>query len=74
VKEATSTFRVQRRGKSIYAYEIGKNEGINNEEEDAGNRKLINTLFAEGGWAGVQKLQWKKLTDYLVHKIEIESK
>lgn len=74
IDEATSTFRVELLGKSIYAYEIGKNEGINNEEEDAGKRKLINTLIAEGGWAGVQKFQWEKLTDYLVHKIEIESK
>lgn len=72
IDEATSTFKVELLGKTIYAYEIGKNEGINNEEEDAGKRKFINTLIAEGGWAGVQKFQWEKLTGYLVHKIEIE--
>lgn len=71
IPEATSTFRVQLDGNKISAYEIGKNEGINN-AEDAGNRKLINTLIAEGGWAGVQEFQWNKLTDYLVHKMEIE--
>jgi hypothetical protein len=57
--------------KTLFAFEIGKNEGINNQGEDAGDRKLINTLIAEGGWAGFQELQWKKLTDYLVHRIEI---
>lgn len=71
IPEATSTFRIQRDGSQISAYEIGKNEGINN-SEDAGNRKLINTLIAEGGWAGIQEFQWNKLTDYLVHKIEID--
>lgn len=72
IDEATSTFRVELRSNSIYAYEIGKNEGINNQKEkEAGKRKFINTIIAEGGWAGFQKIQWKKLTDYLVHKIEI---
>ncbi len=70
IPEASSTFRVQIDGNKLSAYEIGKNEGINN-DEDAGNRKLINTLIAEGGWAGVQDFQWNKLTDFLVHKIEI---
>ena len=69
---ATSTFRVEMKGNEIKACELGRNEGINN-EKNAGNRKLINTILAEGGWATFQKTQWKKLTDYLVHKIEIES-
>jgi hypothetical protein len=72
IKEATSTFKVELRGMTIYAYEIGMNEGINNKGEEAGKREIINTLIAEGGWAGFQKYQWKKLTDYLVHKEEIE--
>ena len=63
---ATSTFKVERKEKTIYAYEIGKNEVINNNEE-SGDRGFINTLIAEGGWAGFQEYQWKKLTDYLVH-------
>lgn len=67
IKEASSTFRVTREGNTIYGYEIGKNEGINNQGEEAGERALINTLIAEGGWAGVQELQWDKLTKYLVH-------
>ena len=71
IAEATSTFKVQLDGNKISAFEIGKNEGINN-DEDAGNRKLINTLLAQGGWAGVQKFQWNKLTDYLVHNTEID--
>lgn len=71
IAEATSTFKVQLDGKEVSAYEIGRNEGINN-EEDAGNRKLINTLIAEGGWAGIQDFQWNKLTDYLVHETEVD--
>lgn len=67
---ATSTFRVALRDKTLYAYEIGKREGINN-QEGAGGREMINTLTAEAGWAGIQHYQWNKLTDYLVHKIEI---
>ena len=69
---ATSTFRVEMRGNELKACELGRNEGINN-EKNAGNRKLINTILAEGGWATFQKTQWKKLTDYFVHKIEIKS-
>jgi len=67
IKEASSTFRVVREGNSLHAYEIGKNEGINNKGEEAGNRALLNTMVAEGGWAGVQALQWDNLTRYLVH-------
>ncbi|MDT0642519.1 hypothetical protein RM553_06700 [Zunongwangia sp. F363] len=72
IDEATSTFRVSIKGLTIKGYEIGKNEGINNEGVSAGKRKLINTLLANGAWAGFQKLQWQKLTKYLVHKIEIK--
>jgi hypothetical protein len=72
IDEATSTFRVEILDKTIYAFEIGRNEGVNNEGEEAGKRKLINTLVAEGGWAGFQKFQWEKLTGFLVHKIEID--
>ena len=67
VKEASSTFRVVREGNTLHAYEIGRNEGINNEGQEAGDRALLNTLVAEGGWAGIQGLQWDKLTKYLVH-------
>lgn len=67
VKEASSTFRVTKEGTKLAAFEIGKNEAINNTGEEAGNRALLNTLVAEGGWAGVQALQWDKLTRYLVH-------
>jgi len=73
IDEATSTFRVTREGDTIFGFEIGKDEGINNEGKEAANREWINTLIAQGGWAGFQKLQWEKLTDYLVHKIEINS-
>ncbi len=67
VKEASSTFRVERKGTKLIASEIGKNESINNQGTEAGNRALLNTLIAEGGWAGIQALQWNKLTAYLVH-------
>lgn len=73
IKEASSTFRVERQGTTLIGYEIGRNEGINNQGEEAGNRALLNTLVAEGGWAGVQALQWDKLTSYLVHLEEAES-
>lgn len=65
--EASSTFRVERQGNRIIASEIGRNERINNEGSEAGDRPVINTLIAEGGWAYFQRVQWKKLTDYLVH-------
>ena len=67
VDEASSTFRVERRGAVIRACEIGKNEGINNQGEEAGARSLLNTVIAEGGWMIFQEMQWKKLTRYLVH-------
>lgn len=66
-EEARSTFRVERKGNLIRAFEIGTNERINNQGEEAGDRSVVNTLVAEGGWAFFQKMQWKKLTDYLVH-------
>lgn len=73
-KEASSTFRVERNGNTLVGYEIGRNEAINNQGEEAGDRALANTLIAEGGWAGIQKLQWDKLTAYLVHLEEAEPK
>ena len=72
-KEASSTFRVELNETTLTGYEIGKNEAINNQGEEAGDRAVANTLIAEGGWAGIQALQWNKLTAYLVHKEEAES-
>ena len=69
-KEASSTFRVLRNGHVIQAFEIGRNEYINNQGEESGNRQVLNTLIAEGGWAGFQKIQWDKLTKYLVNDEE----
>lgn len=65
--EASSTFRVERRGNRLMACEIGRNERVNNQEDTAGNRGTLNTLIAAGGWAFFQEVQWKKLTDYLTH-------
>ena len=65
-EQARSIFRVERNGKEITAMEIGINEAINNQKLEAGDKALINTLVSEGGWAGIQKYQWKNLTDYLV--------
>jgi hypothetical protein len=64
--QARSIFRVERNGREIAAMEIGLNEAINNQEVEAGNKGLVNTLVSEGGWAVFQKHQWKNLTDYLV--------
>lgn len=64
--QARSIFRIERTGSEISAMEIGVNESINNQEVEAGNKGLINTLVSEGGWAGFQRYQWKNLTDYLV--------
>lgn len=72
IKEASSTFRVERKGSTLIGSEIGKNEGINNKGEEAGDRALLNTLTAEGGWAGVQELQWDKLVSYFVHPDETQ--
>jgi hypothetical protein len=71
--EATSTFRVERQGTTLRASEIGKNEKPNNQEEASAARTVVNTLVAEGGWAGFQALQWGKLTAYLVHLEEAEA-
>lgn len=70
---ATSTFRVKREADSLFAYEIGKDETINNTGTQAANRKWINTLMAEGGWLGFQRIQWKNLTEYMVHHSEMEN-
>lgn len=64
--KARSIFRVERKGTEITAMEIGLNEAINNQKEEAGGKAAINTLVAEGGWAVFQKYQWKNLTDYIV--------
>lgn len=71
VKEASSTFRVERQGNTLFGYQIGKNEKINNHNYQAGVRAFLNTLIAEGGWAGFQDIQWGKLTDYLAGKVEV---
>lgn len=72
-KDASSTFRVELQGTKLIASEIGKNESINNQGEESGNRAILNTLVAEGGWAGFQALQWDKLTSYLVHQQEAKA-
>lgn len=64
--KARSTFTVERKGKEITALEIGVDEAINNKEEEAGGKGLINTVVSEGGWAAFQKYQWKNLTDYVI--------
>src|SRR5688572_16976863 len=72
VKEASSTFQVELIGNKIIGCEIGKDETINNQEE-AGNRSAINTLIAEGGWAGIQKIQWGNLAEYWCGKKDPEN-
>jgi hypothetical protein len=71
-KEASSTFRVERKANVIWAWEIGRNEVINNQESES-ERPILNTLIAEGGWAGFQKIQWDKLTRYLVHSEDVKT-
>ena len=65
-QQARSTFQVELRGNTIIASEMGRQEGINNQSPEAGNRAVINTAIAEVGWWFYQKFQWKQLTDYLV--------
>lgn len=67
---ARSIFKVKKEGLTIIASEEGKNEAINNEGQEAGTRKVLNTMVSEGGWVGFQKYQWKNLTDFLVGKID----
>lgn len=71
VKEASSTFRVEREQLVVRGMEIGKNEIINNHADQAGDRAVLNTLIAQGAWAGFQDIQWEKLTDYLAGKIAV---
>lgn len=67
-EQASSTFKVKQEGNTIIAWEIGKDEVVNNQGEQAGDRSVINTLVAAGGWALFQKMQWQMVTDYLVDK------
>lgn len=71
---ATSTFRLERNGNSLKEMEMGINESINNQGPEAGGRKAINTVVAEGGWALIQKKQWKNVTDYIVGLISLSKK
>lgn len=64
--QARSMFRVELVGRTISAFQLGQQEGINNQQPQAGNRALINTVIAETGWLFYQKIQWQLLTDYLV--------
>ncbi|GAB4054360.1 hypothetical protein [Spirosoma litoris] len=66
-EQARSTFRVELSGNTLSAFEIGQHESINNQQPQAGERGVINTIIAETGWLFYQKIQWKLLTDYLVH-------
>lgn len=66
-EESRSIFRVVLAGCTISAYEIGQHEVINTQRPQAGERSAINTLIAEAAWLFYQKIQWKLLTDYLVH-------
>jgi hypothetical protein len=66
--EASSTFKVTQQGNTITASEIGKDEVVNNQGEQAGDRPVVNTLIAAGGWAVFQKIQWQLVTDYLAGK------
>lgn len=63
--ESTSTFRVELRGNTVWGSQIGKNERANNQEQ-SGDRAVINTVVAGSGWLFYQKIQWKTLTDYFV--------
>lgn len=65
-KQAKSVFKIERKGSTVYGYEIGQNELINNTGKQSGGRKIINTLMAWGGWLGLQRYQWGKLTNYFV--------
>jgi hypothetical protein len=65
-QQASSTFRVKQEGNTISGWEIGKNEVVNNKGAQAGDRSVVNTLVAAGGWALFQKIQWQMLTDYFV--------
>jgi hypothetical protein len=69
-----SIFKVALHDRTITAEEIGTDETINNRGTEAGDRKLINTMIAQAGWAGFQKFQWEILTAYLSHSMEPENK
>src|SRR5690606_33006539 len=49
IQKTDSTFKVERQRNKITATESGRIEFINYQEE-AGNRAVLNTLIAEGGW------------------------
>ncbi len=73
-QEASNTFRVELRGNTLVAMELGRDETINNRGDEAGNRALVNTIIAEGGWLGINRVQWDKITAYFAHNLEIKEK
>ncbi|GAB3273035.1 hypothetical protein GCM10027347_45110 [Larkinella harenae] len=63
---STSTFRVELRETTVIASQIGQNEQINNQQPQAGDRAVVNTVIAGTGRLFYQRIQWQTLTDYLV--------
>jgi hypothetical protein len=69
--ESTNNFAIELDENKVNAYVLGRKESINNRGEKAGDRAIINTIIAEGGWAFFQDIQWQTLTDYLVNHLEV---
>nr|WP_293836005.1 hypothetical protein [uncultured Arsenicibacter sp.] len=62
-----STFRIERLGNTLIGSQIGKDEQINNQQPEAGDRQVINTVIAEAGWLFYQSVQWNALCRYWVN-------
>jgi hypothetical protein len=59
-EEATSSFMVQRKGKTVTASEEGRNEVLNTETEHVTD-KIRNAVIGTGAQLGIAKMQWKNL-------------
>jgi len=63
--EATSSFIVSRKGKTVTAEVHGRNEKANTEAESIID-KTRNALVAAGAKAGISSIQWKNLVNGLI--------
>jgi hypothetical protein len=64
--DATSSFVVERRGKTVTASVLGRNEKPNTGDTDNVVDKVRNAVVGAGAIAGLSNLQWKSLVTGLI--------
>lgn len=64
--DATSSFIVERRGKTVTASVLGRNEKPNTSDTDNVVDKIRNAVVGAGAIAGLSNVQWKSLVTGLI--------